>query len=566
MAFAQTIAENVSKMLAEEVARFRSFDGKVRGSREKALVAIGAVYNMARSVSMLMPAGYRVNVHPYMKQLQVFAEMAATGDLDLTADMASQKVRDLEEMQGRMADWRGSVDALVQEYGNAKVNEVLAKILTKVGEKLTKMERDAAVAAIQKLFAQLAPKKDPKTGKLQRGVMGADGYEEMEQVADAMQLDAEALDKKLAEIEAGITKAEQNEDEEETLRLQGQHILYSTFGNLADMNLAGVMEAYRSLQERVRWNRWAWDEVLDGRRHAQRKMIEETVAGVGGRPSLNKVKEERERKKIAKRLGHAVDFLMSYPQAMTVLKKVGAGKLADSLSKRLNKSMEDIKTAERERWIKIEAVSRQTLGKSWTRCMNMLHEMHDTNIPFEQRTYDTATVSRAYAAELVAMTPAQRAEEWKKNEEMGGSVALSQYSEEAVEAMREELAKGGASQKIKIRYVKDVQTEKSLRLTKGQGMYILLMYEQPTYTKSMREQGYTEEFMAELRKWLGDDVIAFAYGLRDIVAENTPKLKAVYESQFGVPFPAEENYFPARWDVPDQKNDMATTLLNPNLQ
>ncbi len=470
MAFAQTIAENVSKMLAEEIDRFRSFDGKVRGSREKALVAIGAVYNMARSVSMLMPAGYRVNVHPYMKQLQVFAEMAATGDLDLTADMASQKVRNLDEMQGRMADWQGGVDALVQEYGNAKVNEVLAKILGKVGDSLTKMERDAAVAAIQKLFERLAPKKDPKTGKLQRGVMKTEGYEEMAQIADAMQLDAESLDKKLAEIEAGIAKAEQNEDEAEILRLQGQHILYSTFGNLADMNIAGVMEAYRSLQERVRWNRWAWDEVLAGRRHAQRKMIEETVAGVGGRPSLNKVKEERERKKIAKRLRHAVDSLMSYPQAMTVLKKVGAGKLADSLSKRLNKSMEDIKTADRERWIKIDAVSRQTLGKSWTRCMNMLHEKHDTGIPFEQRTYGTATVSRAYAAELVAMTPAQRAEEWKKNEAMGGVMAQERYSEEAVEAMREELAKGGASQTIKIRYVKEVQTEKSLTLTKGQGM------------------------------------------------------------------------------------------------
>ncbi len=244
MAFARTIAENVSKMLAEEIERFRSFDGKVRGSREKALVAIGAVYNMARSVSLLMPAGYRVNVHPYMKQLQVFAEMAATGDLDLTADMASQKVRDLDEMQGRMADWQGGVDALVQEYGNAKVNEVQAKILGKVGDSLTKMERDVAVAAIQKLFAQLAPKKGPKTGKLQRGVMKAEGYEEMEQIADAMRLDAEALDKKLAEIEAGIAKAEQNEDEAEILRLQGQHILYSTFGNLADMNLAGVMEAY----------------------------------------------------------------------------------------------------------------------------------------------------------------------------------------------------------------------------------------------------------------------------------------------------------------------------------
>ncbi len=564
MAFAQTIAENVSKMLTEEIARFRSFDGKVHGSREKALVAIGAVYNMARSVAMLMPEGYRVNVRPWLNQLQVFAELAASGKLDLTADMASQDVRGMYEAHGNadgesnpMVEWHSK---LVQEHGNEKVNEVLAKILSKVGDKLTKMERDAAVESIKNLLRRLEPQRDPKTGKLKRGIMSAEGYDEVAKAAEAMQMSAEELDAKLTALEASIAKAQEAGNEDEVLRLQGLHTLYSTYGDLKSMSLAQVVAAYENLQELVKWNRWAWEEALAGRRFEQLRMVDETVRGLGGMPGLNAEHTARMEKPLRKRLRNVGDVLKSFPQVLATLDKVGAGALADSLRTRLNTGMEGIKTAERERWVKIEAVSRKTLGKSWRKCMNMLHEVQQTGIPFDQPLHRSVTLSRTYAQELVEMTPEQRKAEWKKNEAMGGSMALARYSEEAVAAMEEELAKGGRSKDITVRFVEEVRHVDNLELSKGQAMYALLMYEQPTYTEQMQAQGYTEEFMEKLRAWMGEEVIAFAYGLRDIVAENTPKLKEVYERQFGVPFPAEENYFPAKWIVPQQNDELMTAL------
>ncbi len=562
MAFVQSIADNMRKVLDEEVARFRTFDTKVGDgmSREKALVAIGAVWNMVRSVAMLLPEGYRVNVRPWLNQLQVFAELAATGDLDLTEDMASQKVRDMEEVQGRMAGFKGGVDALVKEYGNEKVNEVLAKILTKVGDKLTKMERDAAVESLRSLLARLEPKRDPRTGKLARGIMGAEGYEEVARVAEALQLDAEGLDAKLTALEAAIAKAQSDGNEEEAMRLQGEHTLFSTFGNLRGMSLAQVVAAYEKLKELVHWNKWEWDEVLAERRFGQLRMIDETVRGLGGLPGLNAEHEARLEKPVRKRLRNVGDVLKSFTQVLSTLDKVGAGKLADSLRARLNAGMEGIKTSERERWARIEAVSRKTLGKSWRKCMNMLHEVQETGIPFDQPLFKTVRLARAYAEELVAMTPAQRKAEWEANEAMGGSMALARYSEAAVAAMQEELAKGGRSREISVRFIEEMRHEENLKLSKGQAMYVLLMYEQPTYTEQMQAQGYTEEFMDRLRKWMGKDVVAFAYGLRDIVAENTPRVKEVYERQFGVPFPAEHNYFPARWKVPQQNDELMMAI------
>ncbi len=564
MAFAQTIAENMRKMLGDEIARFRTFDGKAHGSREKALVAIGSVYNMARSVAMLMPEGYRVNVRPWLNQLQVFAELAASGKLDLTADMASQDLRGMYEAHGSsdgksnpMVEWHSK---LVQEHGNEKVNEVLAKILSKVGDKLTKMERDAAVESIKNLLKRLEPQRDPKTGKLKRGIMSAEGYDEVAHAAEAMQMSAEELDAKLTALEASIAKAQEVGNEDEVLRLQGLHTLYSTYGDVKSMSLAQVVAAYENLQELVKWNRWAWDEALAGRRFEQLRVVDETVRGLGGMPSLNAEHSARMEKPIGKRLRRVGDVLKSFPQVLATLDKVGAGALADSLRTRLNTGMEGIKTAERERWVKIEAVSRKTLGKSWRKCMNMLHEVQQTGIPFDQPLHRSVTLSRAYAQELVEMTPEQRKAEWKKNEAMGGSMALARYSEEAVAAMEEELAKGGRSKDITVRFVEEMRHVDNLELSKGQAMYALLMYEQPTYTEQMQAQGYTEEFMEKLRTWMGEEVIAFAYGLRDIVAENTPKLKAVYERQFGVPFPAEENYFPARWIVPQQNDELMTAL------
>ena len=89
----------------------------------------------------------------------------------------------------------------------------------------------------------------------------------------------------------------------------------------------------------------------------------------------------------------------------------------------------------------------------------------------------------------------------------------------------------------------------TLQLTKGEAAYRVLLAEQPAYTEMLRQQGYTEEVVQQLREFAGEKVMNLAYALRAELAKRTPEMKALYEKVYGMPFPEEENYFRAFFDV-----------------
>ena len=91
--------------------------------------------------------------------------------------------------------------------------------------------------------------------------------------------------------------------------------------------------------------------------------------------------------------------------------------------------------------------------------------------------------------------------------------------------------------------------ENSLQLTKGEAAYRVLLAEQPAYTEMLRQQGYTEEVVQQMREFAGEKVMNLAYALRAELAKRTPEMKALYEKVYGMPFPEEENYFRAFFDV-----------------
>ncbi len=88
-----------------------------------------------------------------------------------------------------------------------------------------------------------------------------------------------------------------------------------------------------------------------------------------------------------------------------------------------------------------------------------------------------------------------------------------------------------------------------VRSRKGEAAYRVLLTEQPAYTEMLRQQGYTEEVVQQMREFAGEKVMNLAYALRDELAKRTPEMKALYEKVYGMPFPAEENYFRAFFDV-----------------
>jgi hypothetical protein len=82
-------------------------------------------------------------------------------------------------------------------------------------------------------------------------------------------------------------------------------------------------------------------------------------------------------------------------------------------------------------------------------------------------------------------------------------------------------------------------------ISPNQAAYHILITEQSDYTEMMRLQGYTPEVLQQLREIAGEDMMKFAYSLRERMNARMPELKAIYEALFGVPFPQVDNYFRA---------------------
>ena len=86
-------------------------------------------------------------------------------------------------------------------------------------------------------------------------------------------------------------------------------------------------------------------------------------------------------------------------------------------------------------------------------------------------------------------------------------------------------------------------------ITRNEAAYRVLLCEQPDLAEALRLQGYTPEVVAKLKKIAGEEMMQFAYALRDILNQRQPILKEIYETTYGTPFPTVENYFRAFFDA-----------------
>lgn len=568
----------VQQMLGEMrqcMNKLRRLSDRTRTDREEALATMGAVVQLVKSVRLYMPRGYRFSVAPYIRQLEGLSELATTGRIHLTQKITEADIkRDAREVRlnGEAAnsaletgayEAEAMADELAREYGDQTLNAVLEEVMSRVADGLREYAKDEVVKRMAKLLERAQVKKDKKTGKLKGGLMDAEGYREMDKVREAVQMDAGALADKLASLEAKAAKDDLTDAQRD--ELEGDMALYSTFGDVASMSLEQATDAYEALRGRIMLNKFAWDDKRADIRHARRGVINAVVRALG-KAKPNEYHRAKVNKKPMAKAKHMGDLMANAPQTLRALAKVpGLGAMAENIAARMNKAGEMMKTWERERWVQLEALSRHCLGKSWRKCMDELHQQQGTGVAYERKIWRSVSIRSDYLKELLRMSPAERAEEMKRNRAAGGVLADAVYSERDIEALAEEMAAqrdGGRVRKtIETRYVEEVQREENLELSKGEALYIILMHEQPTYTERMEAQGYTREVIAGLREYVGQGWLDFGYGLREMFAEQGDKIAAVYEEVYGVPFPREENYFAARFVVDKVSDNTAEGLL-----
>lgn len=566
-------SEQIVREMRGALLRMKKLGSKTATEREDAIAAMGTMVQVVKAAVAYLPQGYRFSVHPYLNKLEVLAELATTGDLKMTRDMANKTIKEwlklnqgIDEVvavKGQELDRQTSATELAKDYGEMQLQEAMEAIMHRVAGQLRKHAKDRAVLKIKELVERLAPKKDPKTGKLKGGKMSADAYRDLEDVAKAMNMDAEELEAKLAALRAEMEKP--GIDEERRAQLESEMTLYDQFGDLKSMTAEEAVEALEALRQRVWFHRFEWDNVQAERRAARRAMVRSVVDGVGD-VGQNEYNAKKRAKKPTQRLKNLADILSGMPAVLTGLRGyLPLHKLADDLARRANRAGEAIKKWEAERWVALEALSRETLGKSWRKSMDFMHEVLPTGVTFNRPKYRSVSVKTAALRELLAMTPEERRAEMNRRRDAGGLEAESVLTERDIEELEKQLLAmeeaGKVLSTVEARYVASVQREENLQLSRGEALYAILMWEQPTYTERMEAQGYTPEVIAGFKRFIGDGMLQFGYGLRELFARQGERIARVYEATFGVPFPREENYFAARWNVTGMKENPAEQLL-----
>ena len=106
-------------------------------------------------------------------------------------------------------------------------------------------------------------------------------------------------------------------------------------------------------------------------------------------------------------------------------------------------------------------------------------------------------------------------------------------------------------------------TEHLTSLSPAEACYRVLLWEQADYTDMLRRQGYTDAVIDQLRTHAGELTMQYAYALRERMNARRDIIKQIYETTFGIPFPAIENYYRAHFDATtSEKRDTSLSDLN----
>ena len=116
-------SEAIMREMRGAMQRLRKLGSKTRTDREDAVAAMGTMVQMVKAAVAVLPKGYRFSVHPYLNRIEA---LAATGDIDLTSDIAGKDILQLENAEG--VDLKKPYDEMVKEYGNVKLAEALKSL------------------------------------------------------------------------------------------------------------------------------------------------------------------------------------------------------------------------------------------------------------------------------------------------------------------------------------------------------------------------------------------------------------------------------------------------------
>lgn len=507
--------------------------------------AFGRVMAVVASIYKTLPEGYRFGLYPYMRAAENLATRLEDGQVWLSDELKKETLMD---------DTSERMDAVI--------DKLLARTLEQADRYAVDQMRAEMVARIK----AVQPTKKA-SGKFNKGKLSAEDYRHLHGIVAMMNTDQEAKEKRMLELEGVLSSNQSTEEERGAAELELKD--WHTFGYLAGMGLEQTRACARVLALFITTGRTAWSTRLDEERRRTKFKAEKIVEGLGqatpqgGRDAEEDAKAST-RTKAAKYLKYG---LQSYSQLLNGWKKIPALRgLAHAEVTAIAEANVALRNMKHARDREVTALVKRCFGvqrtKDVARVLSDFKKTGDSGVVLNPLVKVERTVRIAEAREWVWLSFEEREERRKairkEYNDRGLSDDKASVPEALIPEMRRQLAEldelvkagdGRARRRknitAKAEVVRPGRKGETLKVSRAQAMYVILLYEQAEYAETMRNEGIGEAEVARLREFVGAEGLAFGYGLRELMNRQGKLLARVYEEREGVPFPAVENYFRA---------------------
>jgi len=491
--------------------------------------------------------------------------------------MNETRRRLLAEAEAKMQQLEADIEVLKRDFAAEKLAQIASRMLNDAADAVEAYLIDEELGAVDVLMERLAPRKLPN-GKYDKGRMSADAYRKFVSYVELMNKSKGEVDEKLVELGLLIA-AEEAKSEEERMddgakldALTEELAAWSTYGGLRGKNLEGVRKGVAALGEFAAYEKNAWSSLLKLQRNRAKRQALVAAQGLGGADEF-KVKEETEKQaKLLQRLKDLGAGLQSIGQIFYGLGGVPEMRaLVDESLDALSAGHVALASREKRAFGQLAEYMEAAMGLKTERQRNnwmaALKKKHKTNIYREgELVRHRLRLTLAEAAEWLELSKAERdakRAEMDAAADKQGVLAENVPYEEDIPLIREELRRI-QDEESSAKYVQTVREfrkdapKEPMVLSKDEALNILLLCEQADYVDAAHENGYTDEVLAKLAEFVGNEVLGFGYAMREVLENNG--LAEVYEAREGVPFPKVNNYWPGHFDQSARVNEQANAL------
>ena len=555
-------------------------------SRDVAAEQMGRLMAMSMGIYRALPSGYRAKLTPILRRGQVLSGMLESGKLRNYGRISSEERAKLEaEVEKNLSEqWsQDELDALAQEAEWAKeeaARDVAGKRLPELYDAMAREAagqmrrylRDTEVSRIARLLERFTPRVG-KNGKMQKGKLEAAMYRKLARLTEMMRATEAVREENIAALAGRIAEAEEREDTQEADRLTAEQMEWCTFGAIKAQSLDAVRKAHEQLLELIGSGRTRWERKMEESKRHIEWLCNKAVAGMGEANDTDLAKARRKAKKrtMWQKLKEFPAYMQSIGQLFYGLGGVpGLGAFADASCRDVTRGHMALAARERDLTQAMEAKLEELGLKTQAQKADFMQHMksvEDTGvIPEPDIVTRRVKLSMEEARRWVTMGKKERERERetlrKKSEEEQREIPDVPTEEDIVLlAMELEKAASGKRERKWVTAERQVRVgeKKSLRLNRDQALNLILLCEQERYRAgSAAAHGYTDAVLAKLREFVGEKGMAFGYWMRDYLSGTG--LAEVFEAREGVPFPAEENYWPGVFDQSGRMNENMNAL------